>query len=56
MDRKMEGEIAVERDGSCRTGASYPIIITLSDNNKKNLNSNDNNNKNDTIITIVLIE
>ena len=53
-DGEMEGEIAVERDGDRRTGASHPIIITLSNNNKKNLNSNDNNNY-DTIITIVLI-
>ena len=53
-DGKMEGGIAVERDGDRRTRASHPIIITLSNDNKKNLNSNDNNN-NDTIITIVLI-
>ena len=50
----MEGEITVERGGDRCTGASRPIIITLSNTNKKNLNSNDNNN-NDTIITIVLI-
>ena len=50
----MEGEIAVERNGDCRTGVSHPIIITLSNNKDKNLNSNDNNN-NDTIITIVLM-
>ena len=53
-DGEMEGEIAVERDGNRRTGASHPIIITLSNNKEKNLNSNDNNN-NDTIITIALI-
>ena len=50
----MEGEIAVERDGNRRTGASHPIIITLSNNKNKNLNSNGNNNH-DTIITIVLM-
>ena len=50
----MEGGITVDRDGDRRTGASHPIIITLSNKNKNNLNSNDNNN-NDTIITLVLI-
>ena len=50
----MVGEIAVERNGDRRTGASHPILITLSNNKNKNLNSNDNNNH-DTIITIVLM-
>ena len=53
-DGEMEGEIAVGRDGDRRTRPSHPIIITLSNNKKKNLNSNVNNN-NDTIITIVLM-
>ena len=53
-DGKMEGEIAVEHDGDRHTGASHPIIITLSNNNNENLNRNDNHNH-DTIITIVLI-
>ena len=53
-DRETEGEIAVERDGDRRTGASHPILITLSNNKNKNVNNNDNDNH-DTIITIVLM-
>ena len=52
MDREMDGEIAVERHGNRRTGASH--AIRMSNNNSNNVNIKDYNN-NDTTITILII-
>ena len=43
-DGEMDVEMAVERDGNRRIGASHTITIITSNNNNNNFNSNDNNN------------